>query len=129
VRTGASDGVMRIAPPLTATDRLVADRGGIVAACDTDGAHIVSTREGRTIYVETRGGDFYEGGSAEPVYALSWAEVEGIAARFEALNAFDRALLPSSPLRVQRVNFDDNSQQIPLNARSTICWMALSARW
>ena len=101
---------------LAMVHQLVADHGGIVAACDTDGAHIVSTREGGTIYVETRGGDFYEGGSAEPVYALSWAEVEGIADRFELLNPFDRALLPGSPLRVQRVNFDDNGQQIPLNA-------------
>jgi hypothetical protein len=99
---------------LAMVHQLVADHGGIVAACDTDGAHIVSTREGGTIYVETRGGDFYEGGSAEPVYALSWAEVEGIAARFEPLNSFDRALLPGSPLRLQRVNFDPDGRQIPL---------------
>jgi hypothetical protein len=37
----------------------------------------------------------------EPVHALSWAEVGEIAARFESLNPFDRALLPGSPLQVK----------------------------
>jgi hypothetical protein len=30
---------------LAMVHRLVADRGGIIAACDTDGAHIVATEE------------------------------------------------------------------------------------
>jgi hypothetical protein len=62
--------------------------------------------EGGTVHIETRGADFHEGGPAEPVHALSWAEVEEIAARFVALNPFDRALLPGSPLRAQPLNFD-----------------------
>jgi hypothetical protein len=99
---------------LAMVHRLVADRGGMVAACDTDGAHIVATAQGETVPIETRNADFYEGGPAKPVYALSWAEVNQIAARFEPLNPFDRALLPGSPLRVQRVNFDSASRQIPL---------------
>jgi hypothetical protein len=76
-------------------------RGGIVAACDTDGAHIVATEKGGTVYVESRGSEFYEGGQARPVHALSYSEVDGIAALFEPLNPFDRALLPGSPLRVK----------------------------
>ena len=60
--------------------RLVSDRGGIVAARDTDGAHIVATEKGGTVYIETRGANFYEGCSAEAVRALSWAEVDKIAA-------------------------------------------------
>jgi hypothetical protein len=95
---------------------LVADRRGIVAACDTDGAHIVATRQGGTVPIETRGAHFHEDGRAEPVHALSWAEVEQIAARFEALNPFDCALLPGSPLRMQRVNFDGDGRQVPLKA-------------
>jgi hypothetical protein len=86
---------------LAMVHRLVADRGGIVAACDTDGAHIVATAQGGTVYVESRGDDFYEGGPAEPVHALSFAEVEEIAARFDPLNPFDRSLLPGSPLQVK----------------------------
>jgi hypothetical protein len=35
------------------------------------------------------------------VHALSYAEVEGAAALFDALNPFDRTLLPGSPLRVK----------------------------
>jgi hypothetical protein len=99
---------------LAMVHRLVTDRGSIVGACDTDGAHIVATAGGGTVHIESRGADFHEGGPAEPVHALSWAEVEEIAARFEALNPFDRALLPGSPLRVQRVNFDSAGRQILL---------------
>jgi hypothetical protein len=86
--------------------RLVSDRGGIIAARDTDGAHIVATEKGGTVHIEARGADFHDGGPATAVHALSWAEVEEIAARFEALNPFDRTLLPGSPLRVHRMNFD-----------------------
>jgi hypothetical protein len=74
---------------------------GIIAACDTDGAHIVATEKAGTVYVETRGADFYEGGAAEPANALSYAEVDEIAVLFEPLNPFDRTLLPGSPLRVK----------------------------
>jgi hypothetical protein len=98
---------------LAMVHRLVTDRGGIVAACDTDGAHIVATPEGGKIYIEMRGANFHEGGAAQPVRALSWAEVEEIAARFEALNPFDRTLLPGSPLRVHRVNFDQRQPTDP----------------
>jgi hypothetical protein len=86
---------------LAAIHHLVNERGGIVAACDTDGAYIVATEEGGTVYVETRGAKYYEGGQAQPVHALSYSDVEEIAALFEPLNPFDRALLPGSPLRVK----------------------------
>jgi hypothetical protein len=56
---------------LAMVHRLVADRGGVVAACDTDGAHIVATALGGMVLVETRNADFYEGRPAEPVNALS----------------------------------------------------------
>jgi hypothetical protein len=98
-----------IAGLVTATSRLflamvhheVERRGGIAAACDTDGAHIVATETGGSVYVESRGAEFYEGGQAQPVHALSYAEVEEIAALFEPLNPFDGSLLPGSPLRVK----------------------------
>jgi hypothetical protein len=86
---------------LAMVHRMVADRGGIVAACDTDGAHIVATEKGGTVYIETRGADYHEGRPAEPIRALSRAEVREIAERFEPLNPFDRALLPGSPLRLK----------------------------
>jgi hypothetical protein len=94
---------------------LVADRGGIVAAGDTDGAHIVAKEKGGTVYIESRGADFYEGGAAEAVRALSWAEVDEICVRFEPLNPFDRSLMPGSALRVHRINFDAAGAQIQLN--------------
>jgi hypothetical protein len=88
---------------LAAVHYQVERRGGIVAAGDTDGAHIVATETGGTVYVETRGAEFYEGQS-KPVHAPSYAEIEEIAALFEPLNPFDRGLLPGSPLRVKRAS-------------------------
>ena len=86
---------------LAAVHYEVERRGGTIAAYDTDGAHIIATEKGGTIYVETRGADFHEGGPAQPLHALSYSEVEEIAAIFEPLNPFDRALLPGSPLRLK----------------------------
>jgi hypothetical protein len=86
---------------LAAVHHEVERRGGIVAAWDTDGAHIVATETGGTVYVETRGADFHEGGQAQPVYALSYSDVEEITAAFQPLNPFDPALLPGSPLRLK----------------------------
>lgn len=86
---------------LAMVHRMVADAGGVVAACDTDGAHIVATPKGDTLYIDTRGEDSHEGGTAQPIHALSRADVEAIAARFEPLNPFDRSLLPGSPLRIK----------------------------
>ncbi len=84
---------------LAAVHYEVQRRGGIVAACDTDGAHIVATEKGGTVYVETRGADFHEGGPAQPVRLLSYSHVMEIAALFEPLNPLDLAILPGSPLR------------------------------
>jgi hypothetical protein len=86
---------------LAAVHYAVERRGGIVAACDTDGAHIVSTEKGGSVYVDNRGAGFHEGGPAQPVHALSYSEVEEVANLFEPLNPFDRTLLPGSPLRVK----------------------------
>jgi hypothetical protein len=86
---------------LAAVHLEVGRRGGVVAACDTDGAHIVATEKGGTIYVETRGADYHEGGPDQPVHALSYAEIDEIASLFGPLNPFDRSLLPGSPLRVK----------------------------
>jgi hypothetical protein len=86
---------------LAMVHRMVPDRGGLVAACDTDGAHIVATKTGGTVAVETRGTDYHEGGPAERIGALSVPEVEEIAARFEQLNPFDRSMFPGSPLQVK----------------------------
>jgi hypothetical protein len=86
---------------LAMVHRMVMDRGGLVAECDTDGAHIVATKTGGTVAVETRGTDYHEGGPAERIGALSVPEVEEIAARFEQLNPFDRSMFPGSPLQVK----------------------------
>jgi hypothetical protein len=70
-------------------ERAVRDMGGQIAAMDTDSAMIVSTKD-RGL-VPCAGGphrlENYQAPSGNAaIKALSWAEVEGIRERFEALN-------------------------------------------
>jgi hypothetical protein len=63
---------------LAVVNRLVADRGGIVAYRDTDSSVILSSPEGGNI-------DFADGSSARQ---LSWAEVDDLLALFAPLGVF-----------------------------------------
>ncbi len=44
---------------------------------------------------------------AEPITALSWAEVQRIVDRFESLNPYDRKLVPGSILKIHKLNWDE----------------------
>ena len=92
---------------LTLVDALVAERGGTVAAGHTDSAHIIATEEGGTIECEAVS-DPYEGRGGYEIrqislHALSRADVEEICAAFRPLNLFDPALMPGSPLKIERM--------------------------
>jgi hypothetical protein len=83
----------------------VAEAGGAAYAfCDTDSMAIVSTKEGGL--VPCPGGAEIDQEGRECVRALSWPEVERIAERFEALNPYDRSIVPGSILRAEPENFD-----------------------
>jgi hypothetical protein len=91
--------------------RAVADRGGTVACWDTDSAHIVATREGGMIGIERHGAAPGAGMPHGRIRALSWREVDEIAALFESENPFDKGLFDGSALRVTAENFDPETRR------------------
>jgi hypothetical protein len=98
-------------------ERMVRDLGGHIAAMDTDSAMIASTKEGGL--VPCAGGPHrlanYQAGSRNAaVWALSWAEVDRIRERFEALNPW-RKTLKTPFLKLEKENFDANGNRQQLN--------------
>jgi hypothetical protein len=86
---------------LAMLERCITDAGGSYLFCDTDSAAIVSTKDGQQISMPD---------GAEPITALSWAEVQRIADRFESLNPYNRKLVSGSILKVHKLNRDRNGQ-------------------
>jgi hypothetical protein len=88
---------------LAMLERCITDKGGHYLFCDTDSMCIVASRSGGWV-----------GCPNEPrIKALSWAQVECIARRFESLNCYDRKKVPGSILKIEKVNFS-NGKQIEL---------------
>lgn len=83
--------------------------GGVNAMEDTDSMAIVATESGGMVVCP--GGPHRMADGREAVKALSWAEVAGIARRFEALNPYDPAAIPGSVLKIETDNFDDAHRQ------------------
>jgi hypothetical protein len=77
---------------LALLERLVTDAAGHYAFCDTDSMAIVTTSRGTTLTYPTAGGN--------AIKALPWHDVREILARFDQLNPFDPALVPS-PWKVE----------------------------
>jgi hypothetical protein len=87
---------------LAMLERCIADAGGTYLFCDTDSAAIVSMKDRQQIQMPD---------GAEPITALSWAEVQGIVDRFESLNPYDQTLVPGSILKVHKLNWDRDKQR------------------
>jgi len=90
---------------LALLEHSVRELGGTHVMTDTDSMAIVAMEEGGSI--QCPGGNERLPDGREAVRALSWAEVDQIVARFEALNPYDRAAVPGSILKVERENFDE----------------------
>jgi hypothetical protein len=96
----------------------VQDKGGQIAAMDTDSAMIVSTRDGGL--VPCAGGphrlENYQGpGGNAAIRALSFAEVDRIRERFEPLNPW-RDTLNAPFLKLEKENFTPDGERHPLYA-------------
>jgi hypothetical protein len=88
---------------LAMLERCITDKGGHYMFCDTDSMCIVASRNGGWV-----------GCANEPrIKALSWRDAEEIAKRFESLNCYDRAKVPVSILKIEKVNYH-NGKQIDL---------------
>jgi hypothetical protein len=104
---------------LAMIDELVAQKGGTVAMGHTDSAHIIATKSGGPLGVEIVDTDPKTGDGARRyqgnVHALSWGDVDEIAAAFAQLNPFDPALMPGSPLKIKTL-IDENGCRIETHA-------------
>lgn len=87
---------------LAMLERCIRDAGGTYLFCDTDSAAIVSSEQRQRIAMPD---------GAEPITALSWAEVQSIVDRFENLNPYDRHQVPGSILKVHKLNWDKNKER------------------
>lgn len=104
---------------LALLERCVTDLGGTYAMADTDSMAIVATERGGL--VPCPGGS--ERLRRKPaIRALSWAEVEGIRARFTRLNPYDPELILGSVLELEKDNFDSHGQ------RRQLWCLAISAK-
>src|SRR5262249_28322382 len=90
-------------------ERLVEDAGGNYLMCDTDSMAIVSSEHGGL--VPCVGGPHRLPDGREAVKALTWADVDRLAARLDALNPFDRSVVRERLLKIEDVNFDTTGQQ------------------
>lgn len=90
---------------LALVERLVTDAGGAYAFCDTDSMAIVAAETGGLIRCPD--GDERTDDGQAAVWALSVEQIEQIRARFEALNPYDRELVPGSILELEDQNFAD----------------------
>jgi hypothetical protein len=91
---------------LTLLERFVSDAGGFWAFADTDSAGVVATEHGDL--VPCPGGPERDDAGRECVRALAWADLDRIIARFQPLNPYDPALIPSI-LRLEPENFDPDT--------------------
>ncbi len=99
-------------------ERAAREMGGQIAAMDTDSAMIVSTKDGGM--VPCAGGphrlENYRVPSGHAVIrALSWAEVDSIRERFEALNPW-RDALKTPFLKLEKENFISDGERHQLYA-------------
>jgi hypothetical protein len=89
---------------LALLEHSVTQLGGTYAMEDTDSMAIVSTKKGGTI--PCKGGMHSVKDGTEVVNALSWGQVDELVKKFEALNPYDRNVIPGSVLKIEDDNYD-----------------------
>jgi hypothetical protein len=65
---------------LTLLERCVTEKGGTYACCDADSMAIIAPETGGPV--------------RDNITALTWADVRNIQSRFDALNPYDRTVIP-----------------------------------
>lgn len=71
---------------------------------DTDSMAIVATERGGII--PCKGGKLLTKQGTEGIRTLTWKQIRQIVAGFEALNPYDRKIIPGSVLKIEEDNFD-----------------------
>jgi hypothetical protein len=107
---------------LSMLETIVAEAGGSYLFCDTDSLCIVSNEMGGL--VPCPGGSHKLSDGSDAVKALSWHEVDEIAAKFNQLNPYNKSLVPEI-LKIEDVNFVDSDPRKP---RRQVFGYAISAK-
>ena len=107
---------------LSMLEKCVTEMGGSYLFCDTDSLCIVSNESGGL--VPCQGGDHRLDSSGVGVKALSWKEVDEIAAKFNRLNPYNRSLVREI-LKIEDINFTDSD---PRKRRRQLFGYAISAK-
>jgi hypothetical protein len=107
---------------LTMLERCVTDASGSYLFCDTDSLCIVSSEHGEL--VPCLGGTHKLDDGREAVKALSWKEVQAIAAKFNTLNPYSPSLVRDI-LKIEDINFVDSD---PQKGRHQLFGYAISAK-
>jgi hypothetical protein len=108
---------------LAMLERCVTDAGGSYVFCDTDSMAIVATEAGEL--VDCTGGP-HRARRRNAIRALSWAEVDAIVTRFDALKLYDPAAVRDSVLKIEDENYDDPGS--PNRQRMELYCYAISAK-
>jgi hypothetical protein len=89
---------------LALLEHSISELGGTYAMEDTDSMAIVATQQGGII--PCKGGKLLTKEGTEGIGALTWKQIWQIVAKFEALNPYDRKVIPGSVLKIEEDNFD-----------------------
>jgi hypothetical protein len=89
---------------LALLEHSVTQLGGTYAMEDTDSMAIVSTKKGGTF--PCPGGKPSSKDGTDVINALSWQQVDALVQKFEALNPYDRGVIPGSVLKIEDDNYD-----------------------
>ncbi|MGH8945018.1 MAG: hypothetical protein ACRDVL_02580 [Acidimicrobiia bacterium] len=106
---------------LALLERLVTNRGGRFATCDTDAMAIVATESGGL--VACPGAPERLPGGTEATQALSWGEVGEVVEAIDALHPYDRGAVPGHLLELESENFDPQTGE-----RGQLWCLATSAK-
>jgi hypothetical protein len=101
---------------LAILETLVTEQGGTWAFADTDSMAVVATEHGGL--VPCPGGPERDEHGRECVRALSFEQVDDIVRRFEALNPYDRGLVPGSVLEIEAENYGPDGERRQLHCYS-----------
>jgi hypothetical protein len=101
---------------LATLEALVTQAGGSWAFCDTDSMAVVATEHGGR--VPCPGGPERDSEGRECVRALSWAQIDEIVQRFQALNPYDSVLVPGSVLEIEVENYGPDGERRQLHCYS-----------
>ena len=110
---------------LATLERLVTDRGGVYATCDTDSMAIVANQTGGLI--PCPGGSERLPDGTDAIRALSRTDVDEIIGLFDRVHPYDREAVPGSLLEIEAENYGTGGERgqlwcLATSAKRYVLW-------